>query len=104
MGARQSTLNHTIAKSLNNEEETHTQISFHNVQMHTHIFSHSDIHAETSSDISSLIQPLIGFGHRVEGVMKDSSNKRQTGGREKERWGSKTRGGRREESLFGRNL
>lgn len=64
----------------------------------------SDIHAETSSDISSLIQPLIGFGHRVEGVMKDSSNKRQTGGREKERWGSKTRGGRREESLFGRNL
>lgn len=43
MGARQSTLNHTIAKSLNNEEETHTQISFHNVQMHTHIFSHSDL-------------------------------------------------------------
>lgn len=36
--------------------------------------------------------------------MKDSSNKRQTGGREKERWGSKTRGGRREESQICRSL
>ncbi len=89
MRARKTTLNHTITKSLHNEEEIHIRTDFFSqcAMAHTHIFFQSDPrythihnqrHTEIPSDISSLIQPLIGFGHRAEGVMKDRSNKRQT--------------------------
>lgn len=114
MRAQQSTLNHTITKCLHNEEGIHIRTDFFSLcaKAHTHIFlslrpqthSHTQRHTEIPSDISSLIQPLIDFGHRAQGVMKDRSNKRQTGGRDKERWGSETRRGSREESQFGRNL
>lgn len=71
---------------------------------------HSLRFTKTTSDISSLIQPLIGFGHRAEGVMKDSGNKKQTGGRDKERWvwgwgwGGEIRRGSGAESPFATDL
>lgn len=85
---------------------THTHTRTSSLSLRSQIFTHAppQRHTETPSDISSLIQPLIGFSHRAEGVMKDRSNKRQTGGGDKERWGSETRRGSRVESPFGRDL